>query len=347
MRYATISNSFTHLDHLAPLCYFLDMPFVVTNPKIYEHCQKYYPQVNVIYKDFTNFTINYLAENFDVLFLSAKAWGVELSHLIQRHEKKVMRFIYCPHGNSDKTYGYEHIDRHFKHDIHLVYGQQMTDYLTQYELLHLMKATVTVGNYRQIFYHKYQHAFDRYAEAMIFSQFAKKQKTVFYAPTWRDLENNTSFLDYQHTLLKDLPAHLNLIIKIHPLLEKYNPAQTYYLLEKCKDLPNVVAILDIPFIYPIMNRSDIFLGDYSSVGYDFLFFQRPMFFLTHGKRDTPLTHCGHIIEQMPFKSIESHLENSHQEAQQRLYNYAFEQSTSPEQFAETIAHHLIPAGISK
>ena len=342
MRYAAISNSFTHLDHLAPLCYFLDMPYVVTNPKLFEHCQKYYPQVKVVYKDFTNFTLSYLAENFDALFLSSKAWGVELSHLIQRHEKKLMRFIYCPHGNSDKIYGYEHIDQHFKHDIHLVYGQQMTDYLSHFNLLDLMNATVTVGNYRRTFYLMHQTEFDHYAQTTIFSQFAKPQKTIFYAPTWRDVENNTSFLDYQHALLKELPSHLNLIIKMHPLLEKYNPSETYYLLEKCKNLPNVVAILDIPFIYPIMNRSDAFLGDYSSVGYDFLPFKRPMFFLTQGKRETPLTQCGYLVDPAPFACIESHPENSHQDEQQKLYQYAFEQNITTEEFVKNIKHHLTP-----
>ncbi len=40
---------------------------------------------------------------------------------------------------------------------------------------------------------------------------------------------------------------------------------------------NVVLIEDFPLVYPLLAATDIYLGDVSSIGYDFLMFNRPMF----------------------------------------------------------------------
>ncbi|MCB1108108.1 MAG: CDP-glycerol glycerophosphotransferase family protein [Chlamydiia bacterium] len=335
MKAAAITNSFTHPDHLAPLCHILGMPLVITDPALFELSAKHYPQIEMVYCDHRDFGPSFLKNNFDTLFISGKRWTTELAHLL----RGAMRFIYCPHGNSDKTFGFKHIDPHLLHDIHLVYGPQMLGYLKEHHLLEKIQKTVLVGNYRYSFYKQFQTHFDLLAEQNIFSQFEKDQPTILYAPTWKDLEDSTSFLDHCQTMIGTLPPHLNLLVKLHPLLERHQPAHTYYIIEHCKKYPNIQVLLNYPVIYPILNRCAIYLGDYSSVGYDALTFNKPMFFLHKPGYETPLSTCGTTVEGNPFEVIETPLSSEHKNAQIRLYNEAF----GPEQSPKAIHSDILAA----
>ena len=326
MQAAAITNSFTHPDHLAPLCHLMDMPLVITDPALYELSVKHYPQVETVYCDHRSFGPDFLKQNFDTLFISGKRWTTELAHLLRND----MRFIYCPHGNSDKTYGFKHIDPHLLHDIHLVYGPQMLRYLEQHDVLGKIQKTVTVGNYRYSFYKQFKQHFDDLAESEIFSQFQKDQPTILYAPTWKDLENSTSFLDHCQSMINALPSHFNLLVKLHPLLEKYQPAHTYYILEHCKKYPNIQVLLNYPAIYPILNRAHAYLGDYSSVGYDVLTFNKPMFFLHKADNKTPLDICGLPAGTNPFDTIQTVQTDGQKQAQRELYMDAFGIERAPQ-----------------
>ena len=216
MKFASITNSITHPDHLAPLCYYLQMPLVVTDESLYKLTKHYYPQIETIYCDHLSFSGHFLKSQFDAVFLSGKRWTTELAHITRGQ----LRFIYCPHGNSDKTYGFKNFDPHLLHDIHLVYGPQMLRYLTKYDVISKIQSTVSVGNYRYHFYRQFQTHFDSQAEDEIFSQFKQDQPVVLYAPTWLDCENSSSFIEKGLDILNRLPSHFNLIVKLHPLLEK-------------------------------------------------------------------------------------------------------------------------------
>ncbi len=332
MRAAAVTNSFTHPDHLAPLCHMMDIPLIITDPALYELSLNHYPQIETIYCDHLSFGHDFLKTNFDTLFISGKRWTTELAHLLRGQ----MRFIYCPHGNSDKTYGFKHIDPHLLHDIHLVYGPQMLRYLDQHNVLEKIQKTVITGNYRYRFYKQFQRHFDDLAEREIFSQFEKNQPTILYAPTWKDSENSTSFLDHCQSMIQALPKHFNLLIKLHPLLEKYQPAHTYYILEHCKKYPNIQALLNYPAIYPILNRCCAYLGDYSSIGYDVLAFNKPMFFLHKADRKTPLDVCGIPIGENPFDTITTIQTDAYKQAQYELYQDAFGEKRTPKDIRSDI-----------
>ena len=173
-----------------------------------------------------------------------------------------------------------------------------------------------VGNYRLQFYQKNRSFYDSLLS------FDQKKRTLLYAPTWKDSDSATSFFDYGAKILSELPSDWNLVIKLHPLLEARNPAQFYPIAKLAAQKSNAFLIQDFPPVYPILAQADVYLGDFSSIGYDFLAFQRPLYFLptTHPGR---LHSCGRLID--PTKNLYSQLETSHlhQAQQKALYDHTF------------------------
>ncbi len=114
-----------------------------------------------------------------------------------------------------------------------------------------------------------------------------------YAPTWSDQENTSSFFDKCEDIINSLQVEFNLMIKLHPFLEEKAPSYTHYITEKYKQTKNVIFASTIPTIYPLLNLCDGYLGDFSSIGYDMLFFGKPMFFF--GSNEGIIYKCGQEI----------------------------------------------------
>jgi CDP-glycerol glycerophosphotransferase (TagB/SpsB family) len=147
-------------------------------------------------------------------------------------------------------------------------------------------------------------------------------------------------------LIKDLTPHVNLIIKLHPFLAKFHPAHTYRILEKYKDHPHVFFLEKFPCIYPLLQKCDLYIGDYSSIGYDFLAFNRPLYFLIPEDRYSFQLHsCGMTIpsEGNIYKFLintwEEQLKGK-QEQRQKIYDYAFGRQQDFSQIRENILSAL-------
>ncbi|MCE5315950.1 MAG: hypothetical protein LLG04_01125, partial [Parachlamydia sp.] len=89
-------------------------------------------------------------------------------------------------------------------------------------------------------------------------------------------------------------------------------------------------------IYPLLAHADLYLGDTSSVGYDYLPFNRPMFFLNKFKKDPAkdpeayLFRCGVDITPETYgelyKIIERHVPKDQErfsEVRRQVYAYTF------------------------
>jgi CDP-glycerol glycerophosphotransferase (TagB/SpsB family) len=126
------------------------------------------------------------------------------------------------------------------------------------------------------------------------------------------------------------------MIKLHPFLETFHPAHTFAITEKYKNIDGLLFIAKFPSIYPILSISDIYIGDFSSIGYDFLFFNRPMFFLTNlddnlSKQNPTFLHqCGKIISKETLCHLKEVMHTTLKEdciktkhLQKEIYNYAF------------------------
>lgn len=333
------------LDHLGVLCGLLDIPLLVTDEKTFAHSQRYYPHTKVSLLSALDLSYEYLASHFDLLFTSDKQWTDSLYPLFQALFRKEMRFVYCPHGNSDKGHSLTPHSAHPFYDLHLVYGNHMSDHLKNTGASQQIRRQIETGNFRYSFYRNQKAFYDALAEEEIFSSLDPSKKNILYAPTWQDGENASSFFEACPLLIEQLPDSFNLLIKLHPLLAERNPGETHQILAQYENHRDVTFIDSFPPIYPLLARSDIYIGDFSSIGYDFLAFDKPLFFLKNANKESPLRKCGMEIPPSEKNSIYdfllTHLADNQtyfSPIRQRTYHYVFGEEKDPAQIRDCLLY---------
>lgn len=259
-----------YLDHLGVLCAGLNIPLIVSERATFETAQLFYPDLLVEYRDLSEISLDFLIERADVVFHSGHYFALELAALSGNQ----IRTVYCPHGNSDKTPG-----KVWK-DISLFYGEHMKDHLRKTE--EVSHAQVRCGNFRSQYFHKHQERLGRLLEPLLKRVHAQ---TIFYAPTY-----DSSSFSKTAQIIEELSPYFNLWIRWHPFLEDLHPAETEKMKALCEQQPGVSNLSAFPSIYPILNKADFYLGDASSIGYDFLTFNKPLFFL--GDLQGEIYGCG-------------------------------------------------------
>ncbi|OGN64254.1 MAG: hypothetical protein A3E80_01115 [Chlamydiae bacterium RIFCSPHIGHO2_12_FULL_49_9] len=308
------------LDHIAPLADLMQMPLITTEEKNFELAQTHYPQIQTILEPDLEFKLGAISEKFDILF-ECKYWPAHLKQLFFDLYKKKMRLVFCPHGQSDKGFEAPLLAPYSQQDVVLLYGDLLIDMLKELSLWPYISNYVLIGNYRLQFYRKYQSFQDALAEKKVFAFLDSKKPTLLYAPTWKDADQSTSFFEYGPAIFSHLPEDWNLIVKVHPLLEQRDPAHFYSVAALVDKKPGAILVSDFPFIYPLIARSSAYLGDFSSVGYDCLALNRPLFFLPT-PRPGRLHSCGTILN--PRNDFHLLFEpNIYQEKQKTLSMLAF------------------------
>ena len=325
---AIITGPDTYVDHLGVICYLLDIPLLITEEETYATALAFYPQLRLIHKPMQELSLEFLAEEFTVIFESGKFWMTELDPFVRLIYQKALRFVYCPHGNSDKGHS---IGKHVEQDIVLFYGEHMLSLLKKTGAAQKIRNLVRIGNIRLLFYNKYKQFYIKLVENQVLSHLALEKKTILYAPTWQDGENPTSFFQEIRRVVSELQEEFNLIIKLHPFLEAFHPAQVAYFMSFCEERRGLLFLRKFPTIYPLLEVCDLYLGDYSSIGYDFLFFDRPLYFFAGegGASAATLLHsCGLCIPagERLDTFIRSTLERNQEEKRrkrQEVYAWAF------------------------
>lgn len=282
----------THLDHLAVICEVMQMPLIVTEESHAILCHTFYPHVKVIERHLSELTFDYIAHNYAAIFECGKFWAMELQPVVKMLYNKTLRLIHCPHGNSDKE---SFLKDHVAQDLALIYGPQMRELYSN-----RTGQFIEMGNLRAHYYEKHKSHLDQLAATKVFNQLDRKKKTILYAPTWVSNATPSSFFSSAETIIQMLSKDFNLLIKLHPLLEENHPGHFWHFLGKFESAPGVKIIQEFPAIYPLLAKTDIYLGDYSSIGYDFLYFDRPLFFLCEEKQG-PLQKCGKniLLKELP------------------------------------------------
>lgn len=323
----------THLDHLGIFSHLLGMPLFVTEPQTLETAKTYYPEFSVVYKDLYELSAPYLSENFSYIAHSARKMSGYFTDLFSLFSEKMPRLIYCPHGNSDKEHSLQEQDQPLQ-DIVFVYGQHMLDLLETNGALKKINKTFFLGNYRYSFYKENQAFYDALVQEKVFRFLSKENITLLYAPTWTTKEYQTSFFEMCPRLIEQKPRDWNLIIKPHPLLKLNDPGKTWHLLLSYQDRKDVIFLDDFPPIYPLLEKCDLFLGDFSSVSYDFLTFDRPMFFFSPKEkileRGLYLHSCGMQIPEERLNSLYAYMEENleknreaYSSLRKKVYAYTF------------------------
>ena len=352
------------IDHTAPICALLGIPLLTKEPSIVFNFKRFYPDLKCEFRDWT---LPYLIKNFSTIFYGFNVSEYTFRELIKYSKNKdpknplwdlPTKFIYHLHGCSDKQWfkssGHTHL---FDVDQVLLYGKRMVDLFEGLHLKDRLQSYSLVGNYRKVYYQKHQKFYDALVEKEIFSKFKKKQKTLLYAPTWMDAKRGSSIFKAYKEVIEKLPDNLNLLIKLHPNLslhfDQHDPKKLYEALDPYSKKPNVQIVPLFPCIYPILNRVDLYLGDYSSVGYDALSFNLPMFFINHHRHmptdpEGYLLRCGTSIylEDLGqiYSIIEKALLNDDEKftsSRKETYQYAFGEDLGEREMRKKLGTLLI------
>jgi len=332
----------TYLDHLGVLSALLEIPLIVTEEKTFQLAKEYYPDIPVSLQPLEALTLEYLATHFDVIFETGKFWAIELKPFFELLFRKTMRFVYCPHGNSDKGHS---VRNHPLQDISLIYGDHLRDLATQTGAEENIHRFARTGNYRYAYYNERRSFYDKLAEEKIFSRFKREKPIILYAPTWQDKENPTSFFLAIDRFIEELSSSFNLLIKLHPFLVEDFLPHVLSVLGKYETHPSAQFLTDFPPIYPLLSRTAVYVGDYSSIGYDFLSFDRPLYFLQpkKGKFVSPLRGCGlELPEKENWAEFiqETLKEQESNEARKKVYAYAFGEELPSEEIRANILRAL-------
>ena len=241
-----------------------------------------------------------------------------------------MRFVYCPHGNSDKGYSQK---EGIPKDISLVYGSHMRDLLRE---KYPIDSLIEVGNYRLSYYRQNQKFYDALVRQTV--SIDPQKKTLLYAPSWEDGENSTSFFEVCAKFIETTEKDFNLLIKLHPFLLEYQIGKTMRIMALYEERAHF--LIDFPPVYPLLHLADAYMGDFSSIAYDFLSFDKPLYFFKVG--NLPIHRCGMLLPQeIPLgKFVKETLEKntlSFREKRQQLYTYAFGKEKNRKELLAEIA----------
>jgi teichoic acid glycerol-phosphate primase len=301
-----------HLDHLAIFCSLMEIPLALTDEDLLEKARLYYPGLEILF--FTPLEAPFeITRLFDVVFYCTPRLMFDKSFLIGEITlQKKLRTVWLPHGNSDKGHDTYFMEALKDEELALVYGPKMLDFMQR---KNVSVPSVQVGNFRLEYYRRRQSFYDGLIDRLNLPSGPK----ILYAPTWNDTENSSSFFQAFASLAAILPHDHFLLVKLHPNLEKEILSQQLAL--QYESHPRIRFLKGFTPIYPLLAATDIYLGDMSSIGYDFLTFNRPMFFLNpHQKKATDpslyLHRCGKTIDPPDYASVFTMMD--HEGAQSHL-----------------------------
>lgn len=324
-----------YIDHIVPLSSILNIPLIITEKEISDLIKKFYPKTKtILYDDYLTYC-PFLLSKFKIIFTCQLYYSDPIANTLLNSCSNNYTTIWLPHGNSDKGHENGIFQTLEKEKITLVYGNQMLDTFKKQKVYDKIKHKIIVGNYRKYYYQQNKSFYSKIIQREIKKKLPENNLTILYAPTWEDYEDNGSYHDAISLLLEKLPDNYNLIVKPH-----HNTYLRYYskmmmLHNRFENQKNIIFLKDFPAIYPLLDFSDIYLGDMSSIGYDFLYFNKPMFFLNNKIKDSKknpslyLFRCG--IEILPsqystiYDIIDEKTKSDHQfkNIRKEVYTYAF------------------------
>lgn len=263
-----------YLDHLAPLCCLLNIPLVVTEHLLALLARQCYPSLSVIQIDYLTLAEECI-QRFDQLFCcTPRPLFDEVFFFAETIYRKKIRTIWCPHGNSDKGDLTEHFNALRQESAALIYGPQMANRFQKANLDTLLGNSVTTGNFRYQFYLAHKKFYDALVDEHLFQKLPPASRNFLYAPSWDE-----AFFSKVSSIIDQLPPDANLIIKFHPNLIKKKAYEIETLFLDYANHPRLHLLSNFPPIYPILNRIDLYIGETSSISYDFLTFDRPLLLL--------------------------------------------------------------------
>lgn len=292
------------LDHLVPLCSLFEAPILCLTKEMPPFAEVYYPHTRFFSCE-NEEAYDAALKEYDLLiyvhFHRMFPYGFQFTDYLCNQKK---RSLFSFHGQPDKFSSIYWMERVLEEDLVLLYGKKLYEVLQKKRIVSRLKPIIS-GNYRLAYYLKHRDFFQKKVSPFLFED--RTKTTLLFAPTWSKESLSSQFTAYfspiEKTLsfLLEIPDNLQLLIKLHPLFLINNVDFLIDLEKKIENKPNIKLLPQIPLIYPLLEHVHIYVGDYSSIGYDFLYFNRPMFFLPK-KMKTDLHSCGRVLkeEEWPY-----------------------------------------------
>jgi teichoic acid glycerol-phosphate primase len=342
-----------HLDHLGPLSQLLNIPLFFTDEELFNQAKTLYPAIDARLHSPLDVATAILKDHRALFSCLSKTLIDELFFFAQHALRKNMTPIWCPHGNSDKGYKSGFMKYLSEERAALIYGPKMLEFFKTCGALEKLCAYVITGNYRLNDYRIHQTFYDRLSRDHVHRKLPPSERTLLFAPTWQDSEASSSFNDACEILIKNLPLRTNLIIKLHPNTLLQEERLVEQLQDKYSGHSHVLFLNHYPHIYSLLALCDVYIGDASSMGYDFLSFDRPMVFLNQQQRDRNtdpgayLFRCGIVLlpKDYPrtYTLIEELLPFDHplfSPIRKEVYEYTFGEKKMPETLRSDVASML-------
>lgn len=305
--------AFHHIDHIAPLASLLGIPVFTTEPDITSLIEAFYPDTEVHYLA-SHALPPLIASHFEGVISTLP---IPLCRQLFATEDRCPQFLWCPHGFSDKGQQAPFFEALKEETCILYYGPAMLQ-----KLHNISKGCklFCIGDYRWQYFCRHRTF---YENKLAYLRDVKD--TILYAPTWSDAEQRSSFVDTFPTLLAHLTRDFRLLVKLHPNEISQASAAVWKL---CSDHEHHL-VNDIPAIYPLLHLIDGYIGDRSSINYDFLRFQKPMYLLQ--AIHSPLTPCVPLWQGVFAKDHTSYFPE-----RQKLYDTVFASSSDPHLLHEVL-----------
>jgi hypothetical protein len=289
-----------HLDHLAPFCSLMQIPLILTDEVFLKKAQLYYPDLELLYSESLEDPFE-VVRAFEAIFYSTPCCMFdEVFFIAEASLRKKMKTIWLPHSNSDKG-----------HASVFMKG------------LKVFQPCINLGNFQLEYYCRHR----RFYDSLIIQKLTLPSKKIaLYAPARQDGENSTSFFEAAHRLIDQLPSDILLLIKLHPNLEKDICVLQFILQNETHY--HIRFLSGFTPLYPVLEKADLYLGDMSSVSYEFLTFNRPMFFFNPTHRDPIdrglyLHQCGQTLHPDQIFHIFAHDQSYLTPVRQETYAYTF------------------------
>ena len=188
------------------------------------------------------------------------------------------------------------VQRNFIHATHLFFTNEytFTHIKDDYMLNNIYQGKYILGGYpaNDIFFSKEKEY--RIRKSLGFDN----KKIIVYMPTWRDKDNKKHnkqiyyIMQALYEFEKRLDDNTIVLVKLHHLGES---------IICFEDFKKIKAFPDLYETYEILNIADILITDYSSVMFDFLNKDRPIFLYTYDKDEYMNGRSIYFdIEKLPF-----------------------------------------------
>jgi teichoic acid glycerol-phosphate primase len=268
------------IDHLAPFCALMGWPLIICEDVIAELAIHYYPDLKVIQKNIFQLKLPTTVVTCDNRPILRAAFPGQDA-----------KILWLPHGNSDKGAKGPFFEC-LNNEIALVYGQKMIDFMHE---KNVFPKTFKIGNFRWQYYLKHKAFYKKLVDAVL----PKTTRNFLYAPTWDDAEGNGSFWKAFPQMAHSVPSDCHLFVKLHPNTVRKHEVELEILMGRYAKKKNIFFLPEFPPIYPLLSFFDAYIGDMSSIGYDFLKFDKPLFFL-NANPQLYLSRCGTPIQAERF-----------------------------------------------